>query len=100
MAAGLASLNDAEGRVLDVLLRGSAHEEGWDVDHLLADRDVSAADQNTGMVDGGGQLALEDERLQASLHELSDSKSQHIIELALRLLDETQSDHTSDDGFT
>lgn len=100
LAAWLASLDHAGGGVLDVLLRGGADHEAGLVNHLLANGDVSAADQDASVMDRGSQLALDDEGLQASLHELSDRKSQHVIELALRLLEETKSNHASDDGLT
>lgn len=99
LAAGLLGLDDRGGGVLDVLLGGGPNNERWDVDHLLADGDVSASDQDAGVVDGGSQLALEHEGLKASFHELRNRESEHVIELALRLLEETKSDHTSDDGL-
>ena len=82
LAAGLASLDGAGSRVLDVLLRGGSHEERGDVNHLFADGNVTASDQNTGVVDRGSQLALENESLQTSLHELRNGQTQNVIELA------------------
>jgi hypothetical protein len=87
--AGLLCLDDRGSGVLDVLLGGSSNNERWDVDHLLADGDVSSSDQD----------ALEHEGLKASFHQLRDSESEHVIELALRLLEQTKSDHASDDGL-
>ena len=49
--------------MLDVLLRGHSDDELWDVDHLLADSNVSLSDEDTSVMDGGGQLALNDEGL-------------------------------------
>ena len=98
--ARLASLDDAGGGVLDVLLGRGSNEVGWDVDHLLANGDVSASDQDASVVNRRGQLALYDEGLQTTFHELSNSQTEDVIELAFRLLEETKSDHTSDDGLT
>lgn len=100
LAAGFASLNGAGGSVMDVLLRRCPHEVGRDVDHLLANGDVSSTDQDTGVVDGGGKLALDNKGLKASFHELSNCETEDIIKLAFGLLEETKSDHTSDDGLT
>lgn len=68
--------------MLDVLLRGGSHDERRNVNHLFADGNVTASDQNTGMVDRGSQLALKHESLQTSLHELRNSQTQNVIELA------------------
>ena len=83
LAAGLLGLDDRGGGVLDVLLGGGPNNERWDVDHLLADGDVSASDQDAGVVDRGGKFALEHEGLKASLHQLRDGEPEHVIELAL-----------------
>lgn len=86
--------------MLDVLLRGNSDHEGWDVDHLLANSDVSLSDEDASVVNRVGDLLLLDEGLQASLHELVNGKTQDIIELSLRFLQETKSDHTSDKSIT
>ena len=99
-AAGLASLEDGGGATLDVLLRGDAHHEAGDVDHLLADGDVALEDQDASVVDGVGKVALLDEGLKAALEELRRGKTEHIIELALVVLQQTESDHTADQGLT
>lgn len=98
-AAELASLEDGLGGVLDVLLGGDAHHEGGDVDHLLADGDVLLADEDAGVVDGGGELALDDEGLEAALKELSDGETEDVIELALGVLEEAELDHAADKGL-
>ena len=41
--------------VVNVLLRVETNDEGWDVDDLLADSDVSLTDEDTGVVDGLGE---------------------------------------------
>jgi len=43
-----------------MLLRVQANDEGGNVDDLLADSDVSLADENTGVVDGLGEPELVD----------------------------------------
>lgn len=83
-----------------MLLGGDSHHEGGDVDHLLADGDVSLSDQNTGVVHGLGELLLHDEGLESSLHELRDGQTEDIIEFALGVLEETKSDHASNKGLT
>ena len=100
LAAGLASLDGAGGGVLDVLLGGGSNHEGGHVDHLLANSDVSASDEDARVMDRGSELALDDEGLETSLHELGDSQTEHVIELAFSLLEEAKSDHASDDGLT
>ena len=66
-----------------MLLGRGSNNERWDVDHLLADGDVSSSDQDASVVDRRGELALEHKGLKASLHQLRDRKSEHVIELAL-----------------
>ena len=61
---------------------------------------MSLVDQNTGVMHGGGKLALHYEGLKASLHELRDSKSQDVIKSAFRILQETNSHHSSDECLT
>ena len=83
-----------------MLLRRCSHHKGWNVDHLLANSNVSLADKNAGVMDRGSELALNDESLKTTLHELGDSKSQDIIKFAFGILEKTESDHTSDEGLT
>ena len=49
-ARGSAAVRGLEAEV-DVLLRVEAHDEGGDVDELLAHPDVTLADQNASVVD-------------------------------------------------
>ena len=83
-----------------MLLRGNSDDEGWDVNHLLSDGDVSLSDENTGVMDGGSELSLHDEGLKSSLHELGDGKSQDVIESTFGILEETNSHHSSDECLT
>lgn len=79
--------------MLNVLLRRHSDHEGRDVNHLLADSDVSLTDKNTGVMDRGGELAFGNEGLKTSLHELGQVESKDVIELSLRLLEESKSYH-------
>ena len=99
-AAGLASLEDRRGASLDVLLGADTHHEGGDVDHGLANGDVSLEDEDTGVVNGVGEVALLDESLESALEELGGGQTEHIIELALVVLQETESHHSADEGLT
>ena len=83
-----------------MLLGADAHHEGGDVDHLLADGDVALADEDAGVMDGAGEVALLDEGLEAAFQELGGRQTEHIIELALVVLQETESDHAADQGLT
>ena len=82
-----------------MLLGGDADHELGDVNHLLSDSDVLLADEDAGVMDGGGELALDDEGLESTLKELSDGETEDVIELALRLLEETKSNHAADKGL-
>ena len=98
--AHLASLEDGLGRVLDVSLRGDTDHELRNVHHLLADGNVLLADEHTGVMDGGSELSLDDEGLEAALQELGNGQTQDIIEFSLRFLEETETDHTADESLT
>ena len=98
-AAGLASLEDRGGTALDVLLGSDTHHEGGDVDRLLADSDVALEDEDASVVDGLSKVALLDEGLEATLEELRGGQTEHIIELALVVLQKTKSDHAADQGL-
>ena len=51
------------------------------------------------MVDGGGELALHDQGLESALKELSDGQTEHVIELPLGVLEETEAHHAADEGL-
>lgn len=70
----------------DLLLRVGAHDEGRDVDHLLADADVALVNQHTGVVDGLGEVVLEDDGLESSVEHIGFLEGQHVIELVLGAL--------------
>ena len=83
-----------------MLLRAHSHEVAGNVNELLANGDVSLSDEDTGVVDRVSKLSLGNDGLEASLHHLGEGKTKHVIELSLVLLEETKSDHASDDGLT
>ena len=83
-----------------MLLGGDSHHEGGNVDHLLADGDVSLSDENAGVVNGLSELSLLDLGLETSLKELGGGQTEHIIELSLGVLKESEAHHTSDEGLT
>ena len=62
--------------------------------------DVPLPDQDTGMVDGLSQAALEDLGLEATLQEVLDLEGQHVIETHARLVEHTDADETTDEGVT
>lgn len=98
--AGLASLEAGGSAPLDVLLGADANHKGRDIDSLFADGDVPSVNEDTGVVDRVGKVALLDEGLESSLQELGCRESEHIIELALVVLQETESHHSADEGLT
>jgi len=90
---------DGGGGETDVLLLGHTHEERWDVHHLSADSDVLLSDEHAGVMHGLGELSLLDLGLETALEELGGGKSEDVIELALAVLQESESHHTSDEGL-
>lgn len=95
-------LGDEDGRssVLDVLIRRGGDHEGRNVDHLLADSDVSLSDENSGVMNRLGEALSNDDGLESSLEELIDGKTENVIELSLALLEETELADSSDEGIT
>lgn len=85
---------------IDVLLGVQSDDERWDVDNLLANSDVSLLDQDTGVVDGLGKAELVDTGLKSSLQEIFDFEGQDVIELHAGLIEDTDSDETSNQGVT
>jgi hypothetical protein len=61
---------------------------------------VSLSDEDAGVMDGVGELSLGDDGLKSSLHHLVEGETEHVIELSLVLLEETESNHSSDKGIT
>ena len=81
-------------------LTGDAHHEARDVDDLAAHGDVTLADEDAGVVLAFRDVSFCHESLQATLHELLNSQSQHVIELALAVLEQAQAHHTADQRLT
>jgi hypothetical protein len=87
----------AEGEI-NVLLGVETDDEGRNVDDLLANTDVSLADENTGVVDGLGKTELVDTGLQTTLQEILNL--QDVIELHAGLVQDTNSHETANEGVT
>ena len=82
--------------------RDSDHE-GRNVDELLSDGDVLLSEKDSGVVDGGlgsNDSLLGHDGLESSLEELVDGETENVIELPLVVLEEAESDHSSDEGIT
>jgi hypothetical protein len=74
--------------------------EGGDVDNLLADTDVTLADENTSVVDGLGKTKLEDLSLETTFQEIFNLETQDIIELHTGLIEHTNTNKTTDKSVT
>jgi len=61
---------------------------------------VTLADQHAGVMDGLGQSQLEHLRLQTALQEVLDLQTQHVIELHAGLVQDTDTDQTTQQGVT
>jgi len=85
---------------LNVWLRLDSHHEGWHGHNLAADTDVTLADEHTSVVDGLGKTTLEDEGLEATLHEVLKVEGEHIIQTLLVLVEDSITDHTAHEGLT
>lgn len=95
-------LGDEDGgsSKLDVLVGRGGDHEGRNVDHLLADSDVSLSDEHSGVMNGLGEGLVHAHGLKSSLEELIDGKTEDVIELSLALLEETELADSSDEGIT
>lgn len=85
-----------EGEV-DVLLGVKTDNERGDVHDLLADADVTLADEDTGVVDGLGKAELVDTSLETTLQEVLDLKGKDVIELHAALVEDTDTDQTANE---
>ena len=94
------SLDHGGGGDLDVLLRGDSDHERWNVNHLLANGDVSLSDHDSGVVNRVGDLALSNEGLESSLHELVDGQTKDVIELSFVFFQQTESHDSADQGIS
>ena len=84
---------------VDVLLGIETNDERGNVDNLLANTDVSLADQNTSVVNRLGKTELVDASLQTALQEILHLQSQHVIELHSGLVEDTNTDETANEGI-
>lgn len=91
---------DGGGSILDVLVGRGGNHEGGDVDHLLADSDVSLSDEDSRVVHGLSEVLVDDDSLKSSLEELLDGKTEDVIELSLALLEQTELADSSDESIT
>ena len=62
--------------------------------------DVALPDQDTGVVDGLSQTALEDLGLETTLQEVLNLERQDVIETHARFVEDTDTDETADEGVT
>ena len=103
LSADTAGTARAEGRVeseVNVLLGVETDDERRNVDDLLADADVSLADEDTGVMDGLGETELVDTGLEAALQEIFDLEGKDVIELHARLVEHTDTDETANQGIS
>lgn len=101
LSADTAGAAAAEGRVegeVNVLLGVETDDERRNVDDLLADADVTLADQDTGVVDGLGKAKLVDAGLEATLKEILDLEGKNVIKLHAGLIEDTDADETANEG--
>merc|ERR1719272_2635405 len=84
-------------RELDVLLGIQANHERRNVDELLANPDVTLLDQHAGVVVRLGHVLLEDDGLEATVEELLDGQTEHIVELGLGLVEDTEAQEAAEE---
>jgi len=82
-----------------VLLRVETDDEGWHVDDLLADANVTLADEDTSMMDGLGEAELVDASLETTLQEIFGLEGQHVIELHAGFVEHTDTHETANEGI-
>jgi len=85
---------------INVLLGIQTNDEGWDIDDLLADSDVALTDQDTSVVNGFGESEFVDTGLETTLKEIFDFEGQDVIKLHARLIEDTDTDETTNQGVT
>lgn len=98
-ATGAATAKRRRQSEVDVLLRVETDDEGRNVDDLLADPDVTLANQDASMVNRLGETELVDESLKAALQEILSLQGKHIIELHARLVQHTNADEAANEGI-
>jgi len=93
----------AEGRLggeVDVLLGVEPDQKAGHVDNLLADADVTLADEDTGVMDGLGESQLEDLGLETTLQKVLHLQAQDEIELHVFLVQDSDPDQTPEQCVT
>lgn len=83
-----------------MLLGIETNDERRDVDNLLADTDVSLADEDTGVVDRLGETELVNAGLKTTLQEILNLQGQDVIELHARLVENTNANETANESIT
>lgn len=102
LSADTAGTATAEGRgegKVDVLLGVKSDDERGHVDDLLADTDVALADEDTGVVDGLGETKLVHAGLETTLEEILNLEGQDVIQLHARLVEDTDTHQTANEGI-
>ena len=84
-----------------MLLGSELDHERWNIDHLLANSDVSLSDHDSSVMDTLGELvSLGNNGLKSSEHELINGKTENVIEGLFVFLHETELDDSSNEGIT
>lgn len=83
-----------------MLLGIQPDQEAGHVNDLLADADVTLADEDTGVMDGLGESELEDLGLETTLQEIFDLQAEDEIELHALLVQDTDPDQTPEECVT
>jgi len=102
LSADTAGAATTEGRgksEVNVLLGVETDDERRNVDDLLSDSDVALADQDTGVVDRLGETELPDTGLETTLKEILDLEGQDVIQLHAGLVENTDTNETSNEGI-
>ena len=85
--------------MLDFALVFDANHERRNVDQLVVDGDVSVLYLGSSVVDGLGELGLENSGLKSSLKEFVHSQTEAVIELVLLLrVEKSISEHSVEEG--
>ena len=67
---------------------------------MSTDSDVLLEDKDASLMDGGSEVSLLDKGLKSSLQVLGSGQTEDVIELALVVLEESESHHSADEGLT
>lgn len=82
-----------------MLLTVETNNERRNIDALFANANVTLSDENTGMMDALGKTMLEDLSLETALEEVLDTEAEHVIELHLGLVEDADTDETTEEGI-